>query len=181
VDRGAGTAPCLIAEANFEFPYVARPLEVPADARAETKDGGLPRQARRGTRTRQHRIGLILAAEFDTLRGYSYHLGMMKITAITCLLLITVGSAAAWAAICCTQGHEATMEAVEDCLVPALRVVPAAGTAKTSDGGLRQLPTFTAARARPLPEATPGTFLAGDLPPGTASPAVSQTTPVLLR
>ena len=47
---------------------------------------------------------------------------MKKVATFTCLLLLTAGSAAAWAGVCCPPEHEITMQAVDDCLAPAARI-----------------------------------------------------------
>lgn len=106
---------------------------------------------------------------------------MKKIATITCLLLLTVGAAAAWAAVCCPPDHRMATQVGDDCVAPAVRVAPSpvsldhAGTERLQDAVRVSVESHVAATT------TPGASSAGEPRPGGASPAVSQTTPVLLR
>lgn len=106
---------------------------------------------------------------------------MKRIFTITCLLLLTVGVAAALADVCCPPDHRMATPAADDCVAPVVRVAPSpvsldhAGTERLPGGVSVSLEDHIAATT------TVGASSAGEPRPGCASPAVSQTTPVLLR
>lgn len=106
---------------------------------------------------------------------------MKRVATFTCLMLLTVGTAAAWAGICCPDDHAMEMQAADDCLIPAARVTQTTGAVDHSLAA--PLPSLAAVTATdgPPPSGYRAALWTSELPPGGASPALSQNTPVLLR
>jgi hypothetical protein len=104
---------------------------------------------------------------------------MKEFTAICCLLLLTVGSVAAWAEACCPPDHE-MMPAADECLAPAANVTPTLAPPQPAGGQDSRRSTVAegvthAVTARARDRALLGMTQRGDL-----APPASRNAPVLL-
>lgn len=106
---------------------------------------------------------------------------MKRTVAITCLLLLAVGSVAVWgAALCPGEHHMATMGPMDNCPMAACCIAAGPVPARASEEGRLQVVATASVVAYARAATTPHLFAADQPRFGGPSPGASQTTPVLL-